>query len=228
VLIARLSHKKKGTLLRHPATLCDEKLDRGAWGHYPAKEHRNKIMVTPNELRKGNVILYQGQPHLVLDVQHRTQGRQAGFVQAGMRNLETGSSTNTKLRSTDRVDLLDTEVHNLEFSYVDGNEFHFMNPESFEDVVLDRRLLDDVLKYLVESHTYDVLYVEGKPVQIQLPSVVEIEVTEASDAIRGDTASAATKPVTTKTGLVVQVPLFVKKGDVIRVNTESGAYGGRA
>jgi elongation factor P len=184
-------------------------------------------MVPPTELRKGKVILFQGHPHLILDMQHRTQGRQAGFVQTVMRNLESGSSTTVKFRSTDRVEILDTEMNKLEFSYVDGDAYHFMNPSTFEDIVMDRKLVADALLYLVEGCTYDLLYVDGKATQIQLPSVVEMKVAEAAEALKGDTTSAATKPVTTETGLVVQVPLFVKQGDVIRVHSESGAYSGR-
>ena len=185
-------------------------------------------MVPPTEIRKGKVIMYQNQPHLVLDMQHRTQGRQAGFVQTVMRNLESGSSTTTKFRSTDRVDILHTETFKLEFSYVDSEGYHFMNPETFEDTILEPKFVEDSIKYMVESQLYDILYVDEKAIQVQLPSIVEMKVTEAADAIRGDTASAATKPVTTETGLVVNVPLFIKQGEVIRVNTDTGDYVGRA
>jgi len=185
-------------------------------------------MVPPTEIRKGKVILYQGQPHLILDMQHRTQGRQAGFVQTTMRNLDTGSSTTTKFRSTDRVEILHTDNRKLEFSYVDQEGYHFMDLDTFEDVVLDPKFIAETVKYMVEAHMYDILFVDGKAIQVQLPTVVEMKITEAAEAIRGDTASAATKPITTETGLVVQVPLFIKQGDVIRVNTDSGDYVGRA
>ena len=185
-------------------------------------------MVPPTEIRKGKVILYQNQPHLVLDMQHRTQGRQAGFVQTIMRNLDTGSSTTTKFRSTDRVEILHTENRKLEFSYVDNEGYHFMDPETYEDTVLDPKYVADSVKYMVENQTYDILYVDGKAAQVQLPNVVEMKVTEAAEALRGDTASAATKPVVTETGLTVQVPLFIKQDEIIRVNTDSGEYVGRA
>ena len=108
-------------------------------------------MVPPTDIRKGKVIDYQGQPHLVLDMMHRTQGRQAGFVQTVLRNLETGSSTTTKFRSTDRVEILHTDTKKLEFSYVDQEGYHFMDLETYEDTVLDPKFVEESKKYMVES-----------------------------------------------------------------------------
>ena len=184
-------------------------------------------MASPTEVRKGKVILYNGAPHLVLDMQHRTQGRQAGFVQVTLRNLQSGSSTTTKLRSTDSVEFMSTESRKMELSYIDSEGYHFMNPETFEDVVLREKLLVDAKDFLSEGIAVDVLSVDGEPVQVQLPASVEMEVAEAPDAIRGDTSSAAMKPVTTATGLIVQTPLFIKTGDRIRVSTDNKSYLGR-
>lgn len=185
-------------------------------------------MASPTEIRKGRVILYNSAPHLVLDMQHRTQGRQAGFVQVTLRNLSSGSSTTTKLRSTDSVEMLAVEVRKMELSFVDGDGHHFMDPQTFEDVVLPSRLLEDVKGFLAEGHTVDVLFVDGNPVQVQLPAAVELEVIDAPDAIKGDTSSAAMKPVTLSTGLIIQTPLFVKNGDRVRVSTDTKSYLGRA
>ena len=185
-------------------------------------------MAVPTEVRKGKVILYNAQPHLVLDAQHRTQGRQAGFVQVTMRNLRSGSSTTQKIRTTDSVDILMTDTKKLELSYVDQDGYHFMDPETFEDTVLDESLVSDAKDFLSDGAMVDVLFVDEEPVQVQLPASVEMEVTEAPDAIKGDTSGAALKPVTTITGLVVQTPLFIKTGDVIKVSTEDKKYLGRA
>ncbi len=185
-------------------------------------------MATPTEIRKGKVILYQGKPHIVMEMLHRTQGRQAGFVQTVLRNLDNGSSTTTKFRSTDKVDILHTDTQKLEFSYVDQEGYHFMDVETFEDRVLEPKFVEDSIKYMVEAQMYDILFVEDKAISIQLPAIVEMKVTEAADAIRGDTASSATKSVTTETGLVVQVPLFIKQDEMIKVNTDKGEYLGRA
>jgi len=184
-------------------------------------------MASPTDIRKGRVIQYQGSPHLVLDMMHRTQGRQAGFVQTTLRNLHSGSTTTTKFRSTDSVDFLHTENRRLDFSYEDTEGLHFLDLETFEDTTLRPEMVEDIRKYLAENQSYDILFVEDQPVQVQLPSAIEMEVTEASEGLRGDTASSAQKPVRTVTGLTVQVPLFIKKGDVIKVGTEDGSYLGR-
>lgn len=185
-------------------------------------------MAIPTEIRKGKVILFSGAPHLVLDSQHRTQGRQAGFVQVTMRNLQSGSSTTQKFRSTDTVDILMTDTRRLEFSYIDGMGYHFLDPDTFEDIILDEDKVTDEKDFLSEGNMIDILFVEDKPVQIQLPASVEMEVAEAPDAIKGDTSSAALKPVTTTTGLIIQTPLFIKTGERIKVSTADRSYLGRA
>ena len=108
-------------------------------------------MASPTNVRKGKVLNYQGAPHLVLDVQHRTQGRQAGFIQVSMRNLNTGSSTNTKIRTTDSVEILHTDMVKLEYSYADGDGYHFMEPETFEDILIDPALVEDVKDLMAEE-----------------------------------------------------------------------------
>ncbi len=184
-------------------------------------------MATPTEIRKGKVIVYNGAPHLVLDMQHRTQGRQAGFVQVGLRNLRTGSSTTTKIRSTETVEILMTDTVRLELSYIDQEGWHFMDPETFEDTVLQDEMIGDARHFLSEGNSADILFVDGQAVQVQLPASVELEVTEAPDAIKGDTSGSAQKPVTTSTGLIIQTPLFIKTGDRIKVSTADKSYMGR-
>ncbi len=185
-------------------------------------------MASPTEIRKGRVIDHQGAPHLVLDMQHRTQGRQAGFVQVSLRNLNTGSSTSHKFRSTDSVDILHTETQKLEFSYIDQSGYHFMDPESYEDILIEESLLEDTKEFIAENHTYDILLVNGQPVQIQLPAAVELKVVSSPEGLRGDTASNVQKPAKLETGLTVQVPLFIKEGETIRVSTTEKSYLGRA
>ncbi len=184
-------------------------------------------MANPTELRKGKVFLYNGSPHLVLDVQHRTQGRQAGFLQVTIRNLQSGSSSTQKIRSTDTVEILLTDNRKMELSYIDQEGYHFLDPETFEDLLLSEDVVADAKNFLSEGNTVDILFVDGNPVDIQLPASVEMEVTEAPDAIRGDTSGAALKPVTLSTGLIVQTPLFIKTGDRIKVSTADKSYQGR-
>lgn len=185
-------------------------------------------MASPTDIRKGRVIMYNGTPHAVMSMLHRTQGRQAGFVQTVLRNLSTNSSTAVKFRSTDSVEFCHTTNKTLEFSYIDGDHYHFMDPESFEDTVLMKNTIGDDIKWLVEGVQYSVLFVDGAPVSVELPNNMEIKVADAPEGIRGDTSSAPTKPVTLENGVVVQVPLFIKTGDVIKVRTEDATYISRA
>ena len=185
-------------------------------------------MASPTDIRKGKVIIYQGVPHLVLEMLHRMQGRQAGFVQTTLRNLETGSSTSVKFRSTESVEFCHVSTETLEYSFEDDQGIHFMHPETFEDTVISETLVKDQKQYLVPAHEYDLLFVNDKPVEVRLPASVDMKVINSPEGVRGDTASNAQKPATTESGLTLQVPLFVKEGDVIRVSTETGKYLGRA
>jgi elongation factor P len=185
-------------------------------------------MASPTEIRKGRVINYNGSPHTVLEMLHRTQGRQAGFVQVTLRNLDTGSTTNVKYRSTDNVEFMHTENQRLEFSYIDQEGYHFMNTETFDDIIIQDKMVADLKKFMAEGTEYEILFVDDRPITVQLPVSVELKVVESPEGIKGDTASNVQKPATMETGLVVQVPLFIKEGEIIKVSTESSSYLGRA
>jgi len=184
-------------------------------------------MASPTDIRKGRVMNYQGAPHLVLEMLHRTQGRQAGFVQTTLRNLQSGSTTTTKFRSTDNVEFMHTTTNKLEFSYKDSDGHHFMDLESYEDTVLPSEVIGEDDNFLVEGNTYDILLIDGKALKLELPASVEATVIEAPDALRGDTAGNVLKPVTISSGLTIQVPLFIKKDDVIKISTGDRSYLGR-
>jgi elongation factor P len=184
-------------------------------------------MASPTEIRKGRAMLYQGTPHIVLEMQHRTQGRQAGFVQTTLRSLHNGSTTTTKFRSTDNVEFLHTNTIKLEYSYKDNDGFHFMDLETYEDTILSEDMIGEDEIFLVEGNNYDILLVDDKAVRLDLPASVEATVIEAADAIRGDTAGNVQKPVTISSGITVQVPLFIKKDDIIKISTDDRSYLGR-
>ena len=122
-------------------------------------------MASATDIRKSNVIMFQNAPHIALEVEHRTQGRQSGFVQVTLRNLISGVSTKTKFHSNDTVDFCFVESRELEFSYVDDMGYHFLNTESYEDEVIPANLLKDQKDYLIQGTAYSVLFVEEKPVQ---------------------------------------------------------------
>ena len=193
--------------------------------HYLPEKEIN--MASPTDIRKGRVMVYQGSPHLVLEMLHRTQGRQAGFVQTTLRNLQSGSTTTTKFRSTDNVEFLHTSTQKLEYSYKDPEGHHFMDLETYEDTVLPSEVIGEDDYFLVEGNTYDILLVDGDAVRLELPASVEAKVIEAPDALRGDTAGNVLKPVLISSGITVQVPLFIKKDDIVKISTSDRSYLGR-
>lgn len=185
-------------------------------------------MAAANDLRKGQAIKYNGNVAIVLDVQHRTPGNLRAFVQAIIRYINTGKSADVRFGSTDKVELVDVNRTALEFSYKDNSGYHFMDPETFETITLNDNLLGEAKDYLVENLKVDVLYTEGRPVQVELPSSVQLKVVEAPEGLRGDTASNVTKPAIVETGKTVNVPLFINEGELIKIDTRTGNYMGRA
>ena len=185
-------------------------------------------MAAANDLRKGMAIRYNGDIAVVLEVQHRTPGNLRAFVQGSLRSIRTGKSSNVRFSSTETVELVDVNRRTLEFSYKDQDGFVFMDPENYETETLRPELLGSVQEYLSENLKVEVLYAEGKPVEIELPSSVTLKVTEAPEGVRGDSATNVQKMAKLETGKTVQVPLFIKEGELIRVDTRTGTYMGRA
>ncbi len=185
-------------------------------------------MAAANDLRKGQALRYNGNVAIVLEVQHRTPGNLRAFVQVVMRYIGTGKSADVRFASTDKIELVEVHRQNLEFSYKDQGGYHFMDPESYETVELSESLLEDAKDYLVENLSVEVIYAEGKPVQVELPSTVTLRVTESPEGVRGDSANNVQKPATLETGKVINVPLFIKEGELIKVDTRTGGYLGRA
>jgi elongation factor P len=185
-------------------------------------------MAAANDLRKGMAIKYNGNAAIVLEVHHRTPGNLRAFVQAIIRYINTGKSADVRFGSTDKVELVDIERRQLDFSYKDNNGYHFMDPETFDTVTLQDNLLGDAKEYLVENLPVQVLYAEGKAVQVELPSSVQLKVIEAPEGLRGDTASNVTKPAVLESGKTVNVPLFIQEGETVKIDTRTGAYMGRA
>ncbi len=185
-------------------------------------------MPAANDIRKGQVIKFNGEPHLVMETQHRTPGNLRAFVQMKMRNLRYGKSLDQRFNSTDTVEVLSTDKRMLEFSYADRDTYAFIDPESYETVELTANLVGEAKNYLTANGKVEVLFVDDKPITIDLPSAVALKITESADGIKGDTASNVQKPAKLETGLVIQVPLFVKEGEIVRVSTADGSYLGRA
>ncbi len=185
-------------------------------------------MALANDLRKGMAIRYNSNPAVVLEVQHRTPGNLRAFVQVIVRYINTGKSADIRFSSTEKVDLVDVNRQELEFSYADPQGYHFINPEDYETITLSEELVSDSKDYLVENLKVVVLSIEGRPAQVELPSSVTLKVTESAEGVRGDSANNVQKPATLETGKIVQVPLFIKEGEMIKIDTRTGAYMGRA
>jgi elongation factor P len=185
-------------------------------------------MPAANDLRKGMAVRYHGDVAVVLDVQHRTPGNLRAFVQATLRSIRTGKSSNVRFSSTESIELVDVTRRKLEYSYKDQDGFVFMDPENYETEILGTDLVGDAADYLTENLAVDLLYAEGKPVELELPSSVTLKVVESAEGLRGDSATNVQKPAKLETGKSIQVPLFIKEGETIRVDTRTGSYLGRA
>ncbi|HVE17420.1 MAG TPA: elongation factor P [Chthoniobacterales bacterium] len=185
-------------------------------------------MALANDLRKGMAIRYNGNPAIVLEVQHRTPGNLRAFVQVIVRYIGTGKSADIRFSSTEKVDLVDVNRQELEFSYSDPQGFHFMDPETYETITLNAELLADSKDYLVENMKINVLSLEGRPAQVELPATVELTIVESADGVKGDSANNVQKPAKLETGKMITVPLFIKEGEKVRIDTRTGTYMGRA
>ncbi|KPL21992.1 MAG: elongation factor P [Anaerolineae bacterium SM23_84] len=181
-------------------------------------------MIGVQELRKGVTFELDGQIYRVLEYQHHKPGRGAATIRTKLRNLRTGATIDRNFISGDRVQDIRLDHRTVQYLYRDGNLYYFMDVDTYEQPAISAELLGSAAQYLKEGTTIDVLFYEGQPLDIELPVTVELEVTETEPGVKGDTATGATKAATLETGLVVQVPLFVDVGDVLRVDTRTGQY----
>jgi elongation factor P len=186
------------------------------------------MVIPATQLRVGMVIQHQNELWRVMNVVHVTPGNWRGMVQTKLRNLRSGTQTEYRFRSEDKPERVTLEQHEMEFLYESDGQYHFMNTENFEQIALDREMLGDTIHYLIPNSRIEVELHEGKPMGVSLPKTVDLRVTETAPGLRSATVTNALKPATTETGLVVQVPNFISEGDVIRVDTETGAYQSRA
>jgi len=185
-------------------------------------------MATANDLRRGMAINYNGDICVVLDMQHRTPGNLRAFVQATLRSIRTGKSSDVRFSSTERIEPVPMITKKMEYSYKDGADYVFTDPETFETVTLSPELVGDTKNYLVGNGTVTVTFVEEKAVSLELPSSVVLAVTDAPEGLRGDSANNVQKPITLETGIIIQAPLFIKTGEKIKVDTRTGKYMERA
>jgi elongation factor P len=185
-------------------------------------------MIQATQLKRGMCIKHENDLYRVVATQHITPGNWRGMVQAKIRHLKSGSIVEHRFRSEDRVERAILDETDMEFLYRDGDMYHFMNSESFEQIGLSEEVLGDAVLYLIPNIRLKVELYEGRPVGIELPLTVDMTVVETEPAIKGATVSNVGKPAKMETGLVVQVPPFISEGDRIRVDTATSAYVERA
>lgn len=173
-------------------------------------------------------INYNGDICVVLDTQHRTPGNLRAFVQASLRSIRSGRSADVRFSSTEKIEIVPMMTRKMDFSYKDGQDYVFSDPETYETVMLTPELIGEARNFLVENGQVTVTFVEGKAVAIELPSSVVLTVADAPEGIRGDSANNVQKSVTLETGITIQAPLFIKTGEKIKVDTRTGKYMERA
>jgi elongation factor P len=181
-------------------------------------------MIDVNELRKGVTFELDGGLYKVLDYSHNKTGRGNATIRVKARNLLTGANIERTFNSGLSVQDVSLDFHNVAYLYNDGDFYHFMDNETFEQPAIKADMLGDDAYYLKEGMEVKLTFYNGEPLDVEIPSSVDLKVVEAETAIRGDTATGVTKKVKTETGLEVNCPQFVKVGDTIRVNTETGQY----
>lgn len=185
-------------------------------------------MIQATQMRRGMLIKIDGIPHVVLSVTHLTPGNKRAMVICGLRNLQTGLSTETRYRSNDRVEEAEIDEVEMEYIYSADTNYYFMNTENYEQTPLDRELVGDAVKFLQPNTRVKVEFFENKPFGIILPKFVVLKVKETQPHLKDATAQAQSKPATLEGGHVCQVPPFVVVGDMVKVNTETGEYVERA
>jgi elongation factor P len=185
--------------------------------------------VPATQIRKGNVIIFNGDPCRIIEFEHRTPGNLRAFIQAKMKNLRNGSTLEHRFRAADQVEKADMSTQELQYMYSDGHHYHFMNTQTFEMTELSEEALGESAQWLTPNMVILAEMHEHTPVGIQLPSSLELEVVETEAAMAGATKTAMTKPAKLSNGVTVQVPAFVKQGEMVRVDPrEGGKYLERA
>jgi elongation factor P len=186
-------------------------------------------MISTNQFRNGTHIEVEGTVFKILEFQHVKPGKGGAFVRTKLRRASDGAVIDRTFRAGEKFRPVRTEVRKMQFLYRDGSDAHFMDTDSYEQLAIPERTLAEALRWMKESDEVDLLYIDEQPADVQLPSAIDVQVAETEPGVRGDTASGGgTKPAVLETGTRIQVPLFIDIGDVVRVDTRSGAYVSRA
>lgn len=176
------------------------------------------------EFRRGLKVEIDGKPFIIVEFQHVKPGKGGAFVRTKLKNLETGAVLEKTFRSGEKVGKPSLEEKEMQYLYGDDDGFHFMDTETYEQVFLTHDQVGDSANFLIDELVLTVLYHNNNPISIELPTFVEMPVVKTDPGVKGDTATGGTKPITLSSGLVVQAPLFIDEGDVVKIDTRSGEY----
>jgi elongation factor P len=187
------------------------------------------MAISTNQFKNGNHIEVEGTIFKILEFQHVKPGKGGAFVRTKLRRAADGNVIERTFRAGEKFRAVHTEARKMQFLYADGSDAHLMDAESFEQIAVPEQTVAHALRWCRPSSEVEVLFIDGQPADLQLPSAVDLEVSQTDPGVRGDSVSSGgTKPATLETGAVIQVPLFVEQGERIRVDTRSGAYVARA
>jgi elongation factor P len=182
-------------------------------------------MATTSDLRTGIIIRYNGALHRVVEFHHHAPGNWRAMVIMKLKNMQTGKVIEDRVRAGSDIEIVRVDKRSMQYLYREGDSYHFMDTETFEQIEISGDVIGDPAKFMKESEMVDVLFFDDNQIMgVEVPFFVALKVIEATTAVRGDTATNITKPVTLETGAVVQVPAFVNEGDMIRVDTRTGEY----
>jgi elongation factor P len=184
------------------------------------------MQVSTAEFKKGLKILFDGAPYTIVDFQHVKPGKGGAFVRTKLKHMRLGRVIDNTFRAGEKVELVDFEEKRMQFLYKD-DRYHFMDLDTYDQISLSAEEVGEARDFLKENTEVEILFIESSPVTVELPNFIEIRIAKTDPGIRGDTASGGSKPATLETGAVIQVPLFLNEGDVVKVDTRSGDYLGR-
>ncbi len=185
-------------------------------------------MPLTNQPVKGMYIVEDGKFFYLVDRQLKTQGRQGGLIIMKMRNLESGMVLSRTIKAGAKVEYIEPETKDMQYLYSDGNSAYFMDSDTYETVSIQKDILGNYINFLKEGEKVLIMMYEGKVLSVKENPTVILKVIESTDTVKGNTANSATKEITLETGYKIHVPMFIKQGDSIKINTELGTYSGKA
>jgi elongation factor P len=181
-------------------------------------------MISTGDLRRGITIESEGDLYKVVDFQHVKLGRGSAFVRVTLKNLRTGSNVQRTFQAGEKFEQVRLERRTVQYLYKDGDQYHFMDTETYEQPIISAAILGDTVNYLKENDNIDLLMYGDEPIDVEMPTAVNLRVAQTEPGFRGDTATGGNKPATMETGLVVMVPLFINEGDMLKIDTRTGEY----